>query len=75
MLTCKLDAAAAVHGCPCTFSLLRLFHVSSHLAAAVAAALPCCRLQRVLLSQQGTVSDADLATWMQPLLFMATDSP
>jgi hypothetical protein len=33
-----------------------------------------CRLQRVLLSQQGTVSDADLATWMQPLLFMAADA-
>jgi hypothetical protein len=28
----------------------------------------------VLLSQQGTVSDADLATWMQPLLFMAADA-
>jgi hypothetical protein len=34
----------------------------------------CCRLQRVLLSQHGSVSDADLAGWMQPLLFMAADA-
>ncbi|WIA08091.1 hypothetical protein OEZ85_007554 [Tetradesmus obliquus] len=33
-----------------------------------------CRLQRVLLSQQGAVSDAELAGWMQPLLFMAADA-
>ncbi|KAF6253586.1 hypothetical protein COO60DRAFT_406379 [Scenedesmus sp. NREL 46B-D3] len=33
-----------------------------------------CRVQRVLLSQPGTVSDADLAGWMQPLLFMAADA-
>lgn len=33
-----------------------------------------CRLQRLLLTEPGTVTDGDLATWMQPLLFMAADA-
>jgi hypothetical protein len=32
-------------------------------------------LQRVLLSQQGIVSDADLPTWVQPLLFIGAGAP
>eukprot|EP00879_Flechtneria_rotunda_P004470 GHRR01004723.1.p1 GENE.GHRR01004723.1~~GHRR01004723.1.p1 ORF type:complete len:2002 (+),score=973.92 GHRR01004723.1:289-6294(+) len=33
-----------------------------------------CRLQRMLLLDPATFTDADLATWMQPLLFMAADA-
>jgi hypothetical protein len=36
--------------------------------------LCCSRLQQLLLLESTTVTDADLATWMQPLLYLAADA-
>jgi hypothetical protein len=49
-------------------------HADSASPRAACAVLPVYRLQRQLLVQPSTVTDAELATWMQPLLYLAADA-
>lgn len=49
-------------------------HADSASPRAACAVLPIYRLQRQLLVQPSTVTDAELATWMQPLLYLAADA-